>query len=110
MIKTLPELANALNELYPTRFSHFASVQAPPFICYLTEEGETFYADDEVYLESVNVLIEFYTKTKDLTGERKIKEMLKQNSLTYSQVSTFFRQTESPFLTTFSVQLIIQEV
>ena len=107
MIKTLPQLAQALNALYPTQYSHFTNAQNPPFICYLTDEGESnFYADDDVYLEGVNVTIEFYTNKKDLSGENKIKNMLKENKVQYSKGPTIFIQSEGLFLTTFSIRLI----
>jgi hypothetical protein len=107
MIKTLAQLAESLNELYPTQYSHFTHAQKPPFICYLTDESEdSFYADDEVYVEGTLVTIEFYTKNKDLTGENKIKTMLKNNKVPYLKGPTILIESEGLFLTTFSVKLM----
>lgn len=107
MIKTLPQLAQALNTIYPTRYSHFTTAQAPPFVCYLTDEPEeNFFADDEVFVEGTVVTIEFYTKNKDLNGERTIKNMLKNNQVPYQKGPTIFIESEGLFLTTFSIKLI----
>ena len=106
MIKTLAQLAAELNKISPTRYSHFATAQAPPFICYLDEGEENVHADDEVLVEGTLINIELYTKTKDLAKEREIKTMLKNNKVPYSKGPTIHIESEGLFLTTFSVKLI----
>ena len=106
MIKTLAQLATELNKISPTRYSHFATTQAPPFIVYLDEGEENVHADDGVLVEGTLINIELYTKTKDLAKEREIKTMLKNNKVPYEKGPTVFIDTEGLFLTTFSVKLI----
>ncbi|MFJ7950776.1 hypothetical protein ACIQZG_04510 [Lysinibacillus sp. NPDC096418] len=103
---TLPELAQALNKLYPTRFSHFISKQEPPFICYIDTDYDNVSADNEVIVEGVYIDIELYTKTKDLTAERKIKDFLNTNKLPYGQSPTIFIESEGLFQCIFSITLI----
>ncbi|MEK5429710.1 hypothetical protein MKY88_02495 [Lysinibacillus sp. FSL R7-0073] len=103
---TLSELAHELNSLYPTRYSHFSSAQEPPFICYLDDGSNNFYADNKVFMEGALVNIELYTKTKDFTAEKKIKEMLNDNEIPYEQSPTVFIESEGVFQCIFSVTLI----
>lgn len=103
---TLPELAQKLVALgYPVAYSHFKSVQEPPFICYLVVDGDTFSADDTVLLESTYVDIELYTVNKDLLAEKKIKDMLKENKLSWLYDEIFIRD-EGVFKCTYSITLI----
>ena len=45
---TLTQLAQKLLALgYPVAYSHFKSIQVPPFICYLVVDGDTFSADNK---------------------------------------------------------------
>lgn len=103
---TMPELAQALNKLYPTRFSHFTSKQEPPFICYIDTDYDNMVADNKVIVEGTYIDIELYTKTKDLTAERKIKSFLNENELPYSQSPTIHIESEGFFQCIFSIKLI----
>ena len=102
---TLTELAQALNSLgYPVAYSHFKSAETPPFICYLVTDSDTFTADDKPIHESVNVDIELYTTKKDLAVEKKIKDLLTRNELSWSYVETYI-ESEGVFKCTFSIQI-----
>lgn len=103
---TMPELAKALNKLYPTRFSHFTSKQDPPFICYIDTDYDNFTADNKVIVEGVYVDIELYTKTKDLAAERKIKSFLNENELPYGQSPTIPLESEGLFQCIFTIKLL----
>lgn len=103
---TMPELAQALNKLYPTRFSHFTSKQEPPFICYIDTDYDNMVADNKVIVEGTYIDIELYTKTKDLTAERKIKSFLNENELPYTQSPTIHIESEGFFQCIFSIKLI----
>lgn len=106
MIKTLPQLAQALNATYPTRYSHFTTAQAPPFICYIDDGEENFHADNTILVEGALINIELYTKSKDLAAERKVKDLFKLNEIPYEKGPTIFIESEGLFLTTFSIKLI----
>ena len=105
MSLTLPQLAQKLNAIYPTAYSHFKSAQPLPFICYLVVSGDTFAADNTVLTESVYVDIELYSATKNLAAEKKIKDMLKENELPWSYDEVFI-DGEGAFKCTFSTKLI----
>ncbi|MFL1998352.1 hypothetical protein VYF65_004152 [Lysinibacillus irui] len=103
---TLTELAQKLNSLYPTRYSHFTSAQEPPFICYLDDGSNNFYADNKVFVEGTLINIELYTKTKDFKAETKLKDLLNDNEIPYEQSPTVFIESEGVFQCVFSVTLI----
>lgn len=105
MIKTLPQLAQALNATYPTRYSHFTTAQAPPFICYIDDGEENFHADNTILVEGTIINVELYTKNKDLAAERKVKDLFKLNEIPYEKGPTIFIESEGLFLTTFSIKL-----
>ena len=105
MTLTLPQLAQKLNAIYPTAYSHFKSAQTLPFICYLVVDSDTFTADDTVAGEITYVNIELYSPTKNLAAESKIKTMLKQNELPWSYDEIYIAD-EGVFKCAFSVKLI----
>jgi len=106
MIKTLTELGQALNTLYPTRYLKFNRKADDQFIVYTDEGQEDFFADDENYLEVTTVDIDFYSTTKDIQAERRIKELLRNNKLTYDVSNTTYLNNEDLYLITFTVDLV----
>ncbi|MEK4283222.1 hypothetical protein [Ureibacillus sp. FSL K6-0165] len=106
MIHSLAELAQGLKSLgYPVAYSHFSSAQTPPFICYRVIDSETLTGDNTVVDEAINVDIELYTETKNLTAENKIKQFLKDNELIWDY-NEIFIESEGVFQCVFSIQLI----
>ncbi|MEK4495094.1 hypothetical protein [Ureibacillus sp. FSL W8-0352] len=106
MIHSLAELAQGLKSLgYPVAYSHFKSAQTPPFICYRVIDSDTLTGDNTVVDEAINVDIELYTETKNLTAENKIKQFLKDNELPWDYVESYI-ETEGVFQCVFSIQLI----
>ena len=103
---TMGELAQALNKIYPTRYSHFTSRQEPPFICYIDTDYDNTTADNKVIVEGSYIDIELYTKTKDLAAERKIKSFLNENELPYTQSPTIWIESEGFFQCIFSIKLL----
>lgn len=102
----LAQLAQELNKIYPTRFSHFTSKQEPPFICYIDTGYDNITADNKVIVEGIYIDIELYTKTKDLTAERNIKSFLNENELPYTQSPTIHIESEGLFQCVFSIKLL----
>lgn len=106
MIKTLTELGQALNTLYPTRYLKFNRKADDKFIVYTDEGQEDFFADDKTYVEVTTVDIDFYSTTKDIQAERRIKELLRNNKLNYDVSNTTYLNNEDLYLITFTVELI----
>ena len=106
MIKTLAELGQALNTLYPTRYLKFNRKADDQFIVYTDEGQEDFFADGENYVEVTTVDIDFYSTTKDIQAERRIKELLRNNKLPYDVSNTTYLNNEDLYLITFTVELV----
>ena len=106
MIKTLTELGQALNTLYPTRYLKFNRKADDQFIVYTDEGQEDFFADGENYVEVTTVDIDFYSTTKDIQAERRIKELLRNNKLPYDVSNTTYLNNEDLYLITFTVDLV----
>ena len=106
MIKTLAELGQALNTLYPTRYLKFNRKANDQFIVYTDEGQEDFFADGENYVEVTTVDIDFYSTTKDIQAERRIKELLRNNKLPYDVSNTTYLNNEDLYLITFTVDLV----
>lgn len=103
---TITQLAQKLLALgYPVAYSHFKSIQVPPFICYLVVDGDTFSADNKPIHESSSLDIELYVNDKNLVAEGKIKAMLTENELSWSYDEQFI-ESEGVFKCTFSITLI----
>ncbi len=103
---TLVELKQLLDQTgYPVTYSHFNN-DAPsvPYICYLFVDSENFFADDTVYLEGANIDIELYTSKKDLAAEKKLKDVLLANGITFEQNEVYISE-EKLFKNTFEVEL-----
>jgi len=106
---TLTELAQGLKSLgYPVAYSHFKSAQTPPFICYRVIDSETLTSDDTVVNETINIDIELYAETKNLTTENKIKQFLKENELPWDYNEVFI-ESEGVFQCVFSISLIQED-
>ena len=108
---TLTQLAQKLLNLgYPVAYSHFVNTEKnpapmPPFICYLVVDGDTFSADNKPIHELTFVDIELYVVTKNLAAEKKIKDMLEINELSWSYDEQFI-ESEGVFKCTFTITLI----
>lgn len=85
---TFEQLYQGLLSLgYPVAYSHFAegNVPQPPFITYMLNDTENFFADSITYQEINNIYIELYSKTKDLTAEQAISNFLTENNIAYEK-------------------------
>lgn len=85
---TFEQLYQGLLSLgYPVAYSHFSegNVPQPPFITYMLNDTENFFADSITYQEINNIYIELYSKTKDLTAEQTISNFLTEKNIAYEK-------------------------
>ena len=102
---TLVELKKLLDQTgYPVAYSHFSSAPSVPYICYLFIDSENFFADNTVFVEGANIDIELYTSKKDLAAEKKLKDILLANGITFEQ-NEIYIESEDLFKNTFEVEL-----
>lgn len=74
---TAQELFEILKKTgYPTRYSHFSKAQKPPFIAFLSNFSNNFFADNKTFKNVNHWQIELYTETKDVEAETKVEKVL----------------------------------
>lgn len=64
----MDEILKALRRLkLPFAYNHFAEGEAPtpPFICYMVEGSQNFFADNRVFERIDHITVELYTDRKD---------------------------------------------
>lgn len=75
----MDELLKALSRLkLPFAYNHFAEGEAPtpPFICYMVEGSQNFFADDRVFDRIDRMTVELYTDKKDPKLETSVENAL----------------------------------
>ena len=62
----------------PVTYYAFPIVKAPklPFICFRVDYSNNFSADGTVYKKNNHILVELYTKNKDVESEEKVENAL----------------------------------
>lgn len=104
---TLPELKKELDALkLPIAYRCFAPGQVPalPYIVYYADEDVAFYADDIVYHEGYAVTIEVYTEYKDIELEKRVKQLLNDNQLSYESYESFL-DSEGMYLKAYEIDI-----
>jgi len=107
----LPELVDLLESIgYPVTFSEFKVTPDnpppnPPFIVYLIEGSNNFFADNITYRKITNVQIELYTVKKELAVEAKLESLLDQNELPYETTELLIK-SEGLYQKTYEVGMI----
>lgn len=75
----------------------------PPFIAYYFEDSDNFGADDKVYHEINNCVVELYTDKKDMETENKIQKLLNDNDIFWDKTQTYIDKEEM-----YEVRYVIQ--
>lgn len=65
---------------YPIAYDHFPAdePQQLPFICYLFQHSDNFYADGAVYVTISRIRVELYTEIKDPDAELRVETALSE--------------------------------
>lgn len=104
---TLENINAMLLELgLPVAYNHFSKRTEPPYIVYYVQDSENFFADNKVASENVTVLIELYTKMKDVKLERELKNILNNNELPYELVGESFIEEDKVYQVIYQVNII----
>lgn len=86
---TLSELKDILKSTgLPVVYRAWPEQKAPPlpYICYLCVGNTPTYADSSVYVQSSEINVELYTKTKDPATEAALEAALKNFHWTKSEI------------------------
>ena len=78
----------------------------PPFVCYLYTDSNDMYADDQNWQDIRTLVIELYTKQKDLALENQIRQVLNTHNQPFTQAADFIAD-ERVYISTFTTEVVI---
>jgi hypothetical protein len=81
--------------------------QSPPFICFLYDEAEDFYADGINYAAVDTLVIEHYADAPDLRTDRRIGRILNGAGLTHRRTPPVYIKEERMWVTVFRAEICI---
>lgn len=79
---------------------------APPFVCFYYESSNDLIADNINYAKVENLIIELYTKTKDIALEALIGATLNANEIPYRRYESYI-DSEKLYMNTFESEVYI---
>lgn len=86
-------------------YSHFNEPHNR-FLVFYYQGDDDVYADGQNYQNIAELVIEFYTPTKELNSEKTIKTMLNNYGLSCDKVETWIND-EKVFMTQYNTEVII---
>lgn len=104
---TLQELYKQLKNLQlPVQYYMFKEGQAPdlPYIIYYNPSEQHLNADNFTLFVTKDVIIEVYSKFKDLSLEEKLKQLFDTNKLTYTFQETYLKE-ERMYMVAYQITL-----
>lgn len=87
-------------------YSCFKTGKRSRFLIFYYENSDDVYADGENYKGIENLVIEFYSPTKEIDNENTIQTMLKASGLSYSKTSAYIN-SEALHITTYNLEVMI---
>lgn len=104
---TLEKFAAILESIgFPVAYNEFPEDESCslPFICYITDGEESFYADGVAYAKFINVVVELYCERKSLLKEKKVEGVFERNKINYAKEEQWIEQ-EKVHLTIYNIKL-----
>lgn len=90
----------------PVAYNHFVSRQEPPYLVYYVENSDNFCADNKVMSENLTVMIELYTKTKNLQLEKQLKDLLTDNEFPYELIGESFIESDNVYQIMYEINVM----
>ena len=87
-------------------YSVFKTGKRSRFILFYYENSDDLYADGKNYQGIDNLVIEYYSPTKEIDNEKTIQTMLNASGLSYSKTSAYIN-SEALNLTTYTMEVLI---
>lgn len=104
---TLEELKTKLDTLkLPVSYRQWSIGQAPklPYLLYYAQSDNNFEADNKVYFQQNEVVIELYTNTKNILVEQKLKSLLNEIKIPFSWYESYL-ESEKMFLRAYEITI-----
>lgn len=106
---TYKEIAAVVSRIgAPAAYYQFpeGTEQATPFVCWYISGTDNFAADDTVYAETADLVIEVYTDNKDFALERKTAKILNDAGLVWDRVENWI-ESERMLQETYTTAVLI---
>lgn len=73
----------------PVAYSHFVSPPALPYLVYLLDDTDNFGADDQVYQQEANYIVELYTAKHDPAVKSKLEKLFDDNHIYWEKTEAW---------------------
>ena len=100
---TLQDIKKIISKMgLPNAYKEFEKMPKLPYILFYYDDTDAEIADNEIYYEIDNYVIELYTKKKDITLEKKFEKIMRENKIIYHKSETFLKD-EKIFIITYEI-------
>lgn len=100
----IADIATALKCEYA--YSSFKEGTRNRFLIFYYDDSDDLYADNVNYQSIENLVIEFYSKNKEIKSEKTIQSILTENEIAYDKSSVYI-SGEGVNMTTYSMEVLI---
>lgn len=77
-----------------------------PFICYYYDKNDDLFADNINYQEIVVLIIELYTREKELVIEKHMEKVLREHEMSYEKESLYI-ESQGMHETIYEMEVVI---
>ena len=103
---TLAEFSALISTLkIPARYGYFKEYQAVPYIAYTATEKNTIHADGVAVYSVPWIELNLYTKSRDLTTEASVEELLTSNGIAFDVPDLYFDEIQNIHTATYNFSL-----
>lgn len=78
----------------------------PPFVAFMYTDNNDMHADNINYTDTRTLVVELYTRQKDLALEKTVRTVLNNNELPF-RMSSDFLEDEGLYITLFTTEVYI---
>jgi hypothetical protein len=82
----------------PVTYRYYKTPPALPYLVYLLDDTDNFGADDKVYQQEENYIVELYTEKHDPTVQAKMEKLFDDNDIYWEKTETWI-ESEKMYLT-----------
>lgn len=91
-LELLNTLLSSLN--IPVAYNHFNKSTQLPYLIFYEDISNNTFADNKVYYENNDYILELYTEIKDITLENSLKTLLNNNEIPYQKTMETYLDDE----------------
>lgn len=93
----------------PVAYHHFAEGDSPdpPFLIFLIQNEESFFADNRQYIRMAELDFELYTDKKDPELESRIESILQSHDINYDKSETWI-ETEKMYEVIYEMEVLYE--